>query len=135
MNTPPVVRIVMAEDNNAYVLLFREALRTSPVNFELERYTDGEACIRSLAARSAPPPDLIVIDLNMPRVDGFEILKTVRGDLRFAGVPVAVVTSSSSESERPKSVNLGANAFIEKPSRLRDFLTTVGTSVKALLCQ
>ena len=133
MNTSPVVRILMAEDNDADVLLFKEALRTSSVNFELERSTDGDACIRSLAAHSAPLPDLIVIDLNMPRVGGFEILKTVRGDVRFAAVPVAVVTSSSSESERLKSVNLGANAFIVKPSRLREFLTTVGTSIKALL--
>jgi CheY-like chemotaxis protein len=135
MNGPSVVRILLAEDNDADVLLFKEALRTSSVNFVLERYADGEACIRSLAEHSAPLPDLIVIDLNMPKIGGFEILRTVRGDLRFDGVPVAVVTSSSSESERLKSVNLGANAFIVKPLRLRDFLTTVATSVKALLHQ
>lgn len=105
----------------------------SDVSFELERYTDGEACIQSLASRASPLPDLIVIDLNMPRIGGFEILKTVRDDQRFAGVPVAIVTSSNSESERQRSVNLGANAFIVKPLKLRDFLLTVGTSVKALL--
>lgn len=123
----------MAEDNDADVWLFKEALRTSKVSFELERYTDGEACIEGLASHGAPLPDLIVIDLNMPRVGGFEILKTLREDQRFAAVPVAIVTSSNSESERQRSVSLGANAFIVKPLTLSDFLMTVGTSVKALL--
>jgi len=126
---------MLAEDNDADVLLFKEALRASAVNFELERYMDGEACIRSLATHSTPLPHLIVIDLNMPRVGGFEILKTIREDVRFDGIPVAIVTSSSSESERLKSVNLGANAFIVKPLRLRDFLMSVGATVKALLHQ
>jgi CheY-like chemotaxis protein len=131
----PVARILLAEDNDADVWLFKEALRASEVSFELERYTDGEACIESLATRAAPLPDLIVIDLNMPRIGGFEILKTVREDQRFASVPVAIVTSSNSEKERQRSVTLGANAFIVKPLKLRDFLTTIGTSVKALLHQ
>jgi CheY-like chemotaxis protein len=135
MNTPPAARILLAEDNDADVWLFKEALRTSDVSFELERYTNGEACLEGLASRAAPLPDLIVIDLNMPRIGGFEILKTVREDRRFASVPVAVITSSSSESERQRSVNLGANAFIVKPLKLRDFLMTVGYSVKALLHQ
>lgn len=135
MNTPPVVRILMVEDSDADVWLFKEALRRSELDFELERFTDGEACIESLASHSAPLPDLIVIDLNMPKIGGFEILKTVREDQRFASVPVAIVTSSSSERERQRSVSLGANAFIVKPLNLRDFLITVGSSVKALLHQ
>lgn len=133
MNTPPVVRILLVEDSDADVWLFKEALRRSEVSFELERFANGEACIESLASPAAPLPDLIIIDLNMPKIGGFEILKTVREDQRFASVPVAVVTSSSSETERQRSVNLGANAFIVKPLNLRDFLMTVGTSVKALL--
>ena len=126
---------MLAEDNDADVFLFKEALRTSAVNFELERYVDGEACIRSLAAHAAPLPEIIVLDLNMPKVGGFEVLRTVRADLRFDGVPVVIVTSSSSVSERLKALSLGANAFIVKSMRLRDFLMTVGASVKALLHQ
>jgi CheY-like chemotaxis protein len=135
MDTPPVVRILLAEDNDADVLLFKEALRTSAVKFELERCADGEVCIRSLAAHPAPLPDLIVIDLNMPRIGGFEILRTVRADLHFDGVPVVIVTSSSSLNERLRAVDLGANAFIVKSMRLPDFFMTVGASVKALLHQ
>jgi DNA-binding response OmpR family regulator len=133
MNETRAVRILMAEDSDADVRLFKEALRAAAIGFELERYSDGEACVRSLSAGTGPLPDLIVLDLNMPKVDGFEVLKTVRSNARFDGVPVAMVTSSESEEERETSASLGANVLIVKPLQLRDFITNVGASIRALL--
>jgi len=127
------VRILMAEDSDADVRLFKEALRAAAIGFELERYSDGEACVKSLTAANAPLPDLIVLDLNMPKVDGFEVLKTLRSIPRFKDVLVAMVTSSESEEERETSVNLGANALIVKPLQLRDFIINVGASIRELL--
>ena len=133
MNETRAVRILMAEDSDSDVRLFKEALRAAAIGFELERYSDGEACVRSLAAENKPLPDLIVLDLNMPKVDGFEVLRTVRSISRFDAVPVAMVTSSESEEERETSVNLGANALIVKPLHLQDFITRVGASIRELL--
>ena len=133
MNETRAIRILMAEDSDSDVRLFKEALRAAAIGFELERYSDGESCVRSLAAENGPLPDLIVLDLNMPKVDGFEVLKTVRSISRFDAVPVAMVTSSESEEERETSVTLGANALIVKPLHLHDFITTVGASIRELL--
>jgi DNA-binding response OmpR family regulator len=123
----------MAEDSDADVRLFKEAMRAASISVELERYSDGEACIRRLASNAGALPDLIVLDLNMPKLDGFEVLKAVRADARFQGVPVVMVTSSESEEEREASAHLGANGLIVKPLQLRDFIVNVGAAIRSLL--
>jgi CheY-like chemotaxis protein len=132
MGKPGPLRIVMAEDNAPDVILVKETLRTVGIEAELLVFQDGEECVRHLTA-SGEPPDAIIVDLNLPRVDGFEILKLVRGERRYDGVPVAVLTSSRTAEDRQRSFELGANAFISKPARLDDFLQTVGSEIRRLL--
>lgn len=89
-------------------------------------------CVRYFGA-GAEPPDAIMVDLNLPRVDGFELLGAVRRDRRYASVPVAVLTSSRAERDRQQCLEMGANAFITKPSKLDDFLQKVGSEMRRLL--
>jgi len=132
MAKPGPLRIVIAEDSGPDVILVKETLRAVGIEAELKVFPDGEGCARHLTT-SEEPPDAIIIDLNLPRVDGFELLKMVRGDRRYARVPVAVLTSSRTEEDRRRSFDLGANAFITKPSKLDDFLETVGSAIRGLL--
>jgi CheY-like chemotaxis protein len=132
MGYPAAPLIVIAEDNGPDVILINEALRAAGVRIEIRVFPDGEDCVRYL--RSSPdPPSAIILDLNLPRLDGFEVLRVVRGEPRYARVPVAVLTSSRQEEDKRKAFDLGANAFITKPSKLDEFLTNVGQAVRSLL--
>ena len=127
-----LARVIIAEDSAPDVILVKETLRAAGIEVELTVFPDGEDCARYLRS-SEDPPDAIIVDLNLPRVDGFELLKIVRGDQRYKSVPVAVLTSSRRAEDRQKSIELGANAFITKPSRLDDFLETVSSAIRGLL--
>jgi DNA-binding response OmpR family regulator len=74
-----------------------------------------------------------VIDLNIPKCDGFALIEHIRGAPRFDGVPVLVLTSSSADRDRSRSMALGANEFLTKPQHLDDFLTAVGLGIRRLL--
>jgi len=132
MAKPDSKRIVLAEDSGPDVILVKETLQTAGIEADLMVFPDGEQCARHLTS-SEEPPDAIILDLNLPRVDGFELLRVVRGDRRYDGVPVAVLTSSRATEDRRRSFDLGANAFITKPSTLDDFLQTVGSEIRRLL--
>jgi CheY-like chemotaxis protein len=77
---------------------------------------------------------MIFLDLNTPRVDGFEVLRTFKGTPRLSGVPIAILTSSRARSDKQRAATLGAR-YIEKPSQLDDFLSAVGQAAKEMLGQ
>lgn len=133
MASSRAVHIVIAEDSHPDVILFREALRSVGVDAELKVFSNGEECAEHLRRTEEPLPDLIVIDLNLPKVDGFDLIRVVRGQERYARVPVAVLTSSAVAQDRRMSLDLGANVFITKPSGLDDFMETVGSTIRTLL--
>jgi DNA-binding response OmpR family regulator len=132
MAKPDAPRIVLAEDSGADVILIEETLRVAGIQVELQVFPDGEECAAYVMS-DEPPPDALILDLNLPRVDGFELLRVVRAQPKYAQVPVAVLTSSRLADDKRKSFDLGANAFITKPSTLDDFLNTVGTAIRNLL--
>ena len=127
------VYIVIAEDSIPDVILLKEALRTAGIRAELKVFSDGEECASYFRTTEKAPPDLIVLDLNLPKVDGFDLIRVVRSDRRYDKVPVAVLTSSTAPKDKTLSLDLGANTFISKPSRLDDFLETIGSAVRAQL--
>jgi len=128
------VRIFLAEDNTADVFLLKEALESHGIEHEIDRCVDGEECVGRLTREAATlQPDLIIVDLNLPRVDGLEVLKTVRAKSQFDGVPVMVLTSSQSPRDRQNAYDSGADAFVSKPPRLDDFLEIVGRSISSML--
>lgn len=132
MAGPGLVRIIIAEDSGADVILIEETLRVAGLEVDLTVFPDGEECACYLKANEELPA-AIILDLNLPRMDGFELLRVVRSEPKYAGVPVAVLTSSKLTQDRQKSLDLGANAFITKPATLDSFVETVGSAIHDLL--
>jgi two-component system, chemotaxis family, response regulator Rcp1 len=125
--------ILLAEDNPADVYLIREALREHSVDCALRVAADGKDVMTLLSGEGAPP-DLIILDLNLPRHDGIEILQRVRATEGMAHIPVVVLTSSDSPKDRQVATQLGATQYIKKPSSLELFLE-LGGVFKELLAE
>ena len=128
------MRILLVEDNPADVYLIEEALKTHHLRFELEWMSDGEQAVACLSriAEQGSPPDLILLDLNLPRVDGKEVLARARAIPRLKDTLVAILTSSDSPADRRDTAALGANCYIKKPPTLDEFLS-IGGIIKELL--
>jgi chemotaxis family two-component system response regulator Rcp1 len=120
------VRIVVVEDNPSDVFLVKEALRVRGLKADLQVIEDGEDAISLISQLdediTVTCPDLMLLDLNLPKKDGFAVLKRLRGSERCPRVPVIVMTSSSTDADRQKSKTLGASAYFLKPSSYEEFL-------------
>lgn len=129
-------RILLVEDNPGDVLLFREALKGRNLAYELTVAEDGEKAITSLGQGGKPlgssHPDLIVLDVNLPKHSGKEVLRRLRNNPALASVPVVVFTSSESPADRAEATHLGADLYIEKSSNLDEILE-IGKTVEDLL--
>lgn len=127
-------RILIVEDNDPDVFLVEEALRSQGISARIERANDGEEAVAALSKLTeAYLPDLIIIDLNLPRVAGIEVLKHARNLDLLDGIPILILTSSQSRVDRALSLQLGANAYIAKPPTLPEFLSAVGAGIQRLL--
>jgi two-component system, chemotaxis family, response regulator Rcp1 len=128
-------RIVLMEDNPSDVFLLRRALDQHQVKYTLELVRDGEEALELLngiAGGSAPMPDLIVLDLNLPRHDGIEVLSHCRSLSRLQSVIVMILTSSDSPGEKTRAEELSVADFIRKPILLDDFMA-LGGRIRELL--
>lgn len=130
-------RIVLIEDNPADVYLVERALKESGVPFEMTTFKSGQEALTALCPpkgteTSAFVPDAILLDLNTPMSDGFEVLSKLKQSPRLAGVAMAVITSSEATSDKHRTVLQGSR-YIQKPTQLEEFLTTVGQAVKEML--
>lgn len=130
--------ILLGEDSPADVYLIRTALMEHGIDLPLQVAGDGGEVLQILNHQEALAEiqmKLIILDLNLPRHDGIEILRRIRGSERFRRIPVVVLTSSDSPRDRMAASELGATRFIRKPSDLDQFLGLVGAASKALLDQ
>jgi len=125
--------IVVVEDNPADVLLIRKALEEKGIKCSLTCFENGETALRNLSQQGRLLPDLILLDLHLPMADGVDVLGKIRGMPRFSNVPIVIITSSESPSDRQRTARMGAARYIRKPSRLEDFLREVGTGVEEML--
>jgi CheY-like chemotaxis protein len=128
-------RILVAEDNPADVYLIRAALQEHGVDLPLQVAADGREVLQiigQLESMAETQLDLIILDLNLPRHDGIEILQRLRESERLGGVPVVVLTSSDSPRDRILASELGAASYLRKPSSLEQFLG-LGAVFKELL--
>lgn len=128
-------QIVLIEDNPADVLLVEMALKENGIEHTLTRFESGEEATRVLCAETKDEvfvPDAILMDLNTPRTDGFEVLRRFKALPRLSGVPIAILTSSRDRKDKHRADIQGAS-YIEKPSGLNEFLTSVGQAVKEML--
>ena len=124
--------IFLAEDSPADVYLIKEALKAHGVDSDVIVVPDGEAALAVLKQQDGPVPLLFILDLNLPKVDGLEILRRVRATPRFAATRVLILTGSTNPSDRDRALALGANGYIEKAVAIDDFLK-IGRQIKKLL--
>ena len=124
--------ILMVEDDPEDQALTRKALKTSKLRNQLFVADDGEQALDYLYRRgqfsdpaSSPRPDLILLDLNMPKVDGRAVLKQIKEDPALASIPVVVLTTSSQEEDILRSYDLGVNSYITKPVRMDGFVKAI----------
>ena len=135
---PPAtpIQILLAEDNPGDVFLIREALREQGLEYELFVVEDGEEAVafvcREGAYAGAARPDLILLDLNLPKYGGREILQKIREIPELANVPVAILSSSDWPKDKFDTAALGANCYIQKPFSLEEFME-IGAVLKELL--
>lgn len=118
INTTPI-RILMVEDNDGDVFLTTEALKEAKVANQVHVVHDGVEALEYLRRHgkyaTAPRPDLILLDLNLPRKDGREVLEEIKADPALHKIPIVILTSSSAETDVCKTYNLHANCYIVKP--------------------
>src|SRR5689334_15981202 len=128
--------ILLAEDNPADVYLIRRALREHGVEHPIRVSSDGKDALQIVAREGAyrerQPLDLVILDLNLPRHDGIEILERLRATEEFDRIPVVVLTSSDSPRDRQSATRLGATLYLRKPTSLEQFLG-MGQLFKRLL--
>jgi chemotaxis family two-component system response regulator Rcp1 len=121
-------RILLVEDNPNDIEITRRALEKGQVKNELTIARDGQEAIDLLfghAGARASLPGLILLDLNLPRVDGREVLSRIKTDPELRRIPVIVLTTSTREEDVVRSYDLGVNTFISKPVRFEDFIKVV----------
>jgi len=123
------IEILLVEDNAADVRLTEEALREGKVRNNLHVARDGMEALEFLKRQGkfakATRPDLILLDLNLPRRDGREVLAEIKNDPDLKMIPVVVLTTSSAEADILKSYKLHANCYITKPVDLEQFVSVV----------
>ena len=121
--------LLLVEDDPGDVTMTREALAEAKVLHDLHVVDNGEAAIAFLRQEGpyadAPRPDLIFLDLNLPRMDGREVLAIVKNDEALRRIPLVVLTTSDSQDDIARSYDLHANAYVTKPVGLESFLTAV----------
>lgn len=129
MNSDKPVEILLAEDNPGDVVLTEKALEQGKLANNLHVTTDGVEALQFLRQEGeyadAIRPDLILLDLNMPRKDGQDVLEELQADDDLCRIPVVVLTSSESEEDIAKSYELNANAYLTKPVDFDGFVEII----------
>lgn len=127
------IQILLVEDNEGDIMLIEEALQEGKIVNNLSVVKDGEKAIRFLEKeggyKEEEAPDLIILDINLPRKNGHEVLEYVKKSDSFKHIPVIMLTTSSSENDVVKSYKQHANCYITKPVGVDDFMQAV-TSIE-----
>ncbi len=128
---PPrkILDLLLVEDNPGDIVLFRECFKRLKVPHRLHAALDGEEALLFLEHgekfRDSPRPDLILMDLTLPRMDGLELLQKVKSNAHLRQIPVIVFTGSAAERDISRSYDLHANCYITKPAELKDLAAVV----------
>ncbi|GAA1187388.1 response regulator [Streptomyces hebeiensis] len=128
---PPAqpIEVLLVEDDAGDELMTREAFEDNKIRNTLHVVRDGEEALDFLYRRGAHPqaprPDLVLLDLNLPKYDGRQVLEQIKTDPELAAIPVVVLTTSSAEEDILRSYRLHANAYVTKPVDLDQFIAAV----------
>ncbi len=128
--TEGIFNILLVEDDPADAALALRALGQSKAPTKVYLAKDGDECLRFLRRQGpdfeqVPRPSLILLDLNMPRISGHEVLAAVKEDETLRNIPIVVLTTSDFEHDVVRSYNLGANSFITKPVDVEQFISLI----------
>lgn len=128
--------VLLADDDMADQELTRRAFELGEIRVDLHIVNDGEEALDYLNGRGphasgndAPRPDLVLLDLNMPGLDGYRVLETIRSDRRLSRLPVVVMSTSTNVADVNRTYALGCNTFIRKPLDFDEFVRVVGELV------
>jgi CheY-like chemotaxis protein len=129
VDTPAPIEVLLVEDDPGDVLLIREAFADNKVANRLHVVSDGVEALAFMRREGEhadrPRPDLVLLDLNLPRMDGREVLAEVKGDEALRTIPVVVLTTSAAEEDVLRSYDLHANAYVTKPVDFDRFIGVV----------
>ncbi len=125
------VEVLLVEDDPGDVILTQEGLRASKLHINLHVVDNGEKALAFLHQTppydDAPRPGLIILDLNLPRVNGMEVLREIKTNDRLLTIPTVILTTSRAEEDVVRSYKLGANCYVSKPLNLDEFVKVVGS--------
>lgn len=128
--------MLYVEDEDAAVFLLETAIKEAGIDVQLFRVSDGEQALAFLrclnAYEKAPRPDLVLLDLNLPRKNGLEVLAEIHDSDSLRPIPVVVFTSSSLPADRSRSLALGAQQYITKPATFDGFIEAVKSACSLL---
>jgi CheY-like chemotaxis protein len=121
--------ILLVDDSPDDIMIAKRAFSKSQIHNKIYVTHDGEEAIQFLRKegkyKDMPTAGLVILDLNMPKVDGFEVLETIKGDDKLKSIPIIVLTSSSRPEDIERAYKLGCNSFIVKPVSFEDFIEAV----------
>ena len=121
--------ILLVDDNPDDIMIAKRAFAKAQIHNKVYVTEDGEKAIQFLRKegkyKDVPTSGLVILDLNMPKVDGFEVLKTIKSDEKLKSIPIIVLTSSSRSEDIERAYKLGCNSFIVKPASFEDFIEAV----------
>jgi CheY-like chemotaxis protein len=123
------IEVLLVEDDPGDVLMTKEAFEDHKLSNQLHVVTDGVEAMEFLRHTGehadAPRPDLVLLDLNLPRMDGREVLQAIKSDPELASIPVVILTTSEAEEDVLRSYSLHANAYVTKPVDFDRFIQVV----------
>lgn len=121
--------ILLVEDNEGDIILTLEAFKEAKIINSIDVVRDGELALRYLAKESeyknVETPDLILLDINLPKIDGIEVLKAIKSDPELSLIPVIILTTSEDEKDILKSYKSHANCYITKPVNYNNFMAVI----------
>lgn len=131
MHMKKEIKILFVEDNEGDIVLTLEALKEAKINNYITVLRDGEEALQFLRKegkfKNTETPDLILLDINLPRMDGKEVLANIKKDPRLMVIPVVILTTSDSEKDILDSYNNHANCYITKPVDFKKFMEVIHT--------
>jgi len=123
---PPTILII--DDDPADQFLMQEAMQTANLQYSLRLVSDGDEALEYLYKRGryedrakAPRPDLILLDLNMPRFNGRQVARAIKSDPNLKNIPIVVLTTSASDTDVQELYSIGVNSYVQKPSNFDEF--------------